>query len=184
MTDKLRIIMEIELVLSVSALGLLLISLTLPWLVINFLGQFSFTPLDVIRLMMNNREEQFTETPDLQDNFTATPFLATVVFYPLSMIIVATSLFIRDYRRPLALLGGVAAVIAAVFWFYGIESLKSEMIAAAGSSNEFGEFMGTALASVINTGMGVYVVIAGGVVAMMTYGVKSRPDRISNSDMI
>lgn len=160
------------------ALGLLIPSLVIPWVTINFLGSSLFTPLDIIRIFIfegasNTGQNQF----DLYNFVTSynDSFLASAASMGLLIASIAgmsSGIIFRSYRSRLALAAGCLAVASSIFWLYSIESLKSNFANQAAITGGIvgEEFKGheKAIADIIiGTGLGPYLALAGGGAGIM-----------------
>jgi hypothetical protein len=169
------------------ALGLLLPTLALPWVLINFQGVSSLTPTDLLwgsyELGSNSTEYRdfaaaSREHPelvylDLVTSYNAQGLYAIwMVTYLASMIAIILSLTLRKWRSIIAVIAGILAISAVIAWFYSMEVLKSTFVEQAGMTGGVigEEFKGNERAlidSILGIGFGPYLVIPAGAMAIL-----------------
>ncbi|TVP40997.1 hypothetical protein [Candidatus Nitrosocosmicus arcticus] len=147
--------MNYAFILLTVALGLLLLSLLIPWIITNIFGQRAYTLLDVTTILLNN---QITEenTPannsskirmdpvlsDLSSNVYPNSSLAlffSLILYPISIIILIASIVVAGFDKfkkgkfkifggwsKVALIAGILVVVASVSWIYSLQSFKTQ----------------------------------------------------------
>jgi hypothetical protein len=159
------------------ALGLLLPSLFVPWITINFLGLSLFSPLDIMRILSfqgagdgdRDQFDLYNLMTSYNDSFSASALsmgLLIASFVGMSFGVVFSS------RRALFILAaGCLAISSSIFWFYSIESLKSNFSHQAAITGgivgeEFRGHERTLADIIIGVGLGPYLALAGGVVVM------------------
>lgn len=160
------------------ALGLLLPSLFIPWITINFLGLSLFSPLDVMRIFLferaGNRDQNQFDLYDLiasyDESFSAS--IASIGLLVSSIVGMSSGIIFKAHRSRLVLAAGCLAVASCVFWLYSIESLKNNFShQAAITGGVIGEeFKGNerVIADVIiGMGLGPYLALAGGAAGLM-----------------
>lgn len=146
--------MRYQVILLGAALGLLLVSLVLPWLVVNLFGQRSYSVLDNIQILANSQKGEgnttrtssnnpqndlvITDLTTVYPNSSSAFILSMLVLYPISVaVMVGAVLFAaigkqRDSKIKLiissriALVAGILAIITAVLWIYSVESFKDQ----------------------------------------------------------
>lgn len=147
--------MNYAFILLTVAIGLLLLSLLLPWIITNIFGQRAYTLLDVTTILLNN---QITEenTPannsskirmdpvlaDLSSNVYLNSSLAlffSMILYPISIIILIASIVVAGFDKikkgrfkifggwpKITLIAGILVVLASVSWIYSLQSFKTQ----------------------------------------------------------
>lgn len=166
-----------------AALGLLLPSLIMPWVVINFLGSSLFSPIDIIgtfywqdssRLSSNSaqRFDLYDLLSSYGDSFGAS--VASMVLYVSSIVGVISAIMFKAHRSRLVISAAFLAILSSALWLYSIESLKSSFSQQAAITGGIvgEEFRGheRALADIIiGVGFGPYVALAGGAVGILSY---------------
>jgi hypothetical protein len=165
-----------------AALGVLLPTLFLPWIVINLLGLTPFSPIDIVSSVIWQDDSKLSDQKsrfDLQ-NFissyqdTFVSVVASMVMYIASIIGMAVAITFRRHRSTIALSAGILAISASLLWFYSIESLKHNFAQQAAMTGGIigEEFKGheRSLADlIIGLGMGPYVALAGGAIGTLTF---------------
>ncbi len=175
------------------ALGLLLTSLVIPWVTINFLGTSLFTPLDIIRTFVfqgaGSDQDQFdlySFVTSYQDSFMASA--AGMGLLVASIVGMSCGIIFRSHRSWLVLMAGCLAVASCLFWLYSIESLKGNFSHQAAITGGIvgEEFRGheRAIADIIiGVDLGPYLALAGGAAGIVFYvsGAATSEKRASHS---
>jgi MFS family permease len=187
-----------------TALGLLLISLTLPWLTINLFGQRSYSAFDNMQILTDSQKEEgnpgvtsfdnnkpqndlvIADLTAVYPNSSSAFILSILILYPISIAVMVGAIVFSAIgkkwgsKRKLVLssrlgfIAGILAVIAAVLWIYSIQSLKDQFSRDADlSGGVIGEeWKGNAnviIDRLIMIGIGQYLVIASGVIAIFSH---------------
>ncbi len=147
--------MNYAFILLIVAIGLLLLSLLIPWIITNIFGQRAYTLLDVITTLLNNQiTEENTTTgnsskirmdpvlSDLSSNVYPNSSLAlffSMILYPISIIILIASIVVAGFDKikkgrfkifggwsKITLIAGVLVVVASVSWIYSLQSFKTQ----------------------------------------------------------
>ena len=164
-----------------AAIGLvaLLLSATLPWLTVNILGQYNITLLDIYRYILKTFQTAHptqTQPSESTVNYLSsiTAILASIIIYPISLILTLLSTFFRRATLP----AGVLATLAGILWFFGIESFKGKIIQQAsglgGLSGMLSSMFANVLASAFQVGYGAYVPILAGLIILLAYFVEAQ----------
>jgi membrane-associated HD superfamily phosphohydrolase len=141
----------------VAGIGALFViaSLFLPWLTINFIGQFNFSLLDFYNLMARSASSSAgfnSTTPQLGSSLgSVSALLVAVVFYPIAAVLSLASIASRKAILP----AGICAVISGLAWTVGVQSLLPSLAQAF-----------------VSVGYGAYVVILGGIVVVIGHFIK------------
>jgi len=193
-----------QIVLLTAALGLSLISLTLPWLTINLFGQRSYSAFDNMQLVTDSQEEEenaggtsfdnnkpqydsvIADLTAVYPNSSSAFILSILILYPISIAgMVGAIVFSAIGKKGgskrklvlssrLGLTAGILAIIAAVLWIYSIQSFKDQFSRDADLSGGIigEEWKGNAniiIDRLIMVGVGQYLVIASGVIAIFSH---------------
>jgi hypothetical protein len=187
-----------------AALGLLLISLTLPWLTINLFGQRSYSAFDNIQILTGSQKEERNAGDTSFDNnkpqndlviadlttvypdSSSTFILSILILYPISIAVMVGAIVFSavgkkgSSKRKLVLsskvglVAGILAIITAVLWIYSVQSFKVQFSRDADLSGGIvgEEWKGNAnviIDRLIMIGLGQYLVIASGVIAIFSH---------------
>jgi hypothetical protein len=163
------------------ALGLLLPSLIMPWVIFGLFGTSNLSPVDLLPSSSDAADSGVTpelvrEHPevifhDLVKSYNATNlYISSMATYLISIVCMISSMFVNNQRKMIVtLVAGILAITSAVIWFAMIESVKTSFaLQAALTGGLIGEeFRGNekGLAdTILKVGIGPYIVsIAGGV---------------------
>lgn len=147
--------MNYAFILLTVAIGLVLLSLLIPWIITNIFGQRAYTLLDVITTLLNNQiTEENTTTgnsskirmdpvlSDLSSNVYPNSSLAlffSMILYPISIIILIASIVVAGLDKikkgrfkifggwsKITLIAGILVVAASVSWIYSLQSFKTQ----------------------------------------------------------
>ena len=199
-------LLNYQIVLLAAALGLSLISLTLPWLTINLFGQRSYSAFDNMQTLTDSQKEEeegnagdisFNNNKPQNDlviadltavypNSSSAFILSILILYPISIAgmvgaIVFSAIGKKGGNKArsvlssrLGLVAGILAIIAAVLWIYSIQSFKDQFSRDADLSGGIigEEWKGNAnviIDRLIMVGVGQYLVIASGVIAIFSH---------------
>jgi hypothetical protein len=197
--------LKYQIMLLTASLGLLLISLILPWLTINFFGQRSYSAFDNMQILTNTQKEErnaggtsfnnnkpqndlviadlTTVYPDSSSAF----ILSMLILYPISIAVMVGAIVFSAIGKKggskrkfvllssrVGLVAGVLAIIAAVLWIYSVQSFKVQFSRDADLSGGLigEEWKGNAnviIDRLIMMGLGQYLVIASGVIAIFSH---------------
>ena len=167
------------------ALGLLLPTLFMPWVIISFQGVSALTPID---LMLGSFEKTESQSAIIDREHPELLFLDLVSSYKvqgayffwlsayiISIISMVLSLLIPRSRTTTVLIAGSLALAAAIAWFYSIEGLKTNFVnQAAMTGGLIGEeFKGNErylIDNIVRMGFGPYVVALAGAVGLFHFG--------------
>lgn len=145
--------MSYQIILLGAALGLLLISLVLPWLVVNLFGQRSYSALDNIQILTTTKKGEgntsgtsssnnpqndlvITDLTTVYPNSSSAFILSMLVLYPTSVAVMVGAILFAAIRKKgdsqiksivftkIALVAGVLAIITGVLWIYSVQSFK------------------------------------------------------------
>jgi hypothetical protein len=169
----------ITLLVSAAVLAMLLVAVTLPWLVVNLRGQFSFSLIDAVRgLTSTEAVDASNYTKGDFASFTSTykdiylAFAFSMMFYASAIVYMVGSLVSANKRKAALGPAGTFAIAAAVAWIFGIETLKSHVLADAESGGPLAQLASGFINSVFSAGAGPYLVLAGGIIALAYYFMK------------
>jgi hypothetical protein len=197
--------LKYQIMLLTAALGLLLISLILPWLTINFFGQRSYSAFDNMQILTNTQKEGrnaggtsfnnnkpqndlviadlTTVYPDSSSAF----ILSMLILYPISIAVMVGAIVFSAIGKKggskrkfvllssrVGLVAGILAIITAVLWIYSVQSFKVQFSRDADLSGGLigEEWKGNAnviIDRLIMMGLGQYLVIASGVIAIFSH---------------
>lgn len=148
--------MNYAFILLTVAIGLLLISLLIPWIITNIFGQRAYTLLDVTTILLNdqitdentttaNNSSKIRMDPvlsDLSSNVYPNSSLAlffSMILYPISIIILIASIVVAGLDKikkgrfkifggwsKITLIAGILVVVASVSWIYSLQSFKTQ----------------------------------------------------------
>lgn len=198
-----------------AALGLLLISLTLPWLTINLFGQRSYSAFDNMQILTDSQKEEgdtgstsfdsnkpqndlviadlMTIYPDSSSAF----ILSIVILYPISIAVMVGAIVFSAIGKKggskrklvlssrVGLVAGILAIITAVLWMYSVQSFKFQFSRDADLSGGIigEEWKGNAnviIDRLIMIGVGQYLVIASGVIAIFSHFIGNTYHKYEN----
>jgi MFS family permease len=207
--------LKYQIVLLTAALGLLLISLILPWLTINFFGQRSYSAFDSMQILTNLQKEEenaggtsfnnnkpqndlviadlTTVYPDSSSAF----ILSILILYPISITVMIGAIVFSAIGKKggnkrklvlssrVGLVAGILAIITAVLWIYSVQSFKVQFSRDADLSGGVigGEWKGNAnviIDRLIMMGLGQYLVIASGVIAIFSHFIGNTYHKYEN----
>jgi MFS family permease len=196
--------LKYQIMLLTTALGLLVISLILPWLTINFFGQRSYTAFDNMQILTNSQKEEgnaggtsfnnnkpqndlvmadlTTVYPDSSSAF----ILSMLILYPTSIAVMVGAIVFSAIGKKsgskrklvlssrVGLVAGILAIITAVLWIYSVQSFKDQFSRDSELSGGIigEEWKGNAnviIDRLIMMGLGQYIVIASGVIAVFSH---------------
>jgi hypothetical protein len=188
-----------------AALGLLLISLTLPWLTINLFGQRSYSAFDNMQILTDSQKEEegnagsgsfdnnkpqndlvIADLTTIYPNSSSAFILSILILYPISIAVMLGAIVFSAFGRKggserklvlssrIGLVAGILAIITAVLWIYSIQSFKDQFSRYADLSGGIigEEWKGNAnviIDRLIMIGVGQYLVIASGVIAIFSH---------------
>jgi MFS family permease len=207
--------LKYQIILLTVALGLLLISLILPWLIVNFFGQRSYSAFDNMQILTNSQKEErnagdtsfnnnkpqndlviadlTTVYPDSSSAF----ILSMLILYPTSITVMVGAIVFsaigkkEGSKRKLVLssrvglVAGILAIITAVLWIYSVQSFKVQFSRDADLSGGIigEELKGNAnliIDRLIMIGLGQYLVIASGVIAIFSHFIGNTYHKYEN----
>ena len=159
------------------SLGIMLPSIFISWIAVNFLGFHQFSPIEIVsELYAQNESQGRFDIRNLLSSYndTLSYTVASFSLYFVSLVGMMISVGWNKQRTRIALVSGILAMTAASLWIYSVESLKDNFSRQAAITGGIigEEFKGheSALADVlIRLGIGQYFVAAGGVVAVLNY---------------
>ena len=199
-------LLNYQIVLLTAALGLSLISLTLPWLTINLFGQRSYSAFDNMQILTDSQKEEeegnagdtsfdnnkpqndsvIADLTAVYPNSSSAFIISILILYPISIAgMVGAIVFSAIGKKGgskrklvlssrLGLAAGILAIITAVLWIYSIQSFKDQFSRDADLSGGIigEEWKGNAnviIDRLIMVGVGQYLVIASGVIAIFSH---------------
>src|SRR5215216_4710548 len=198
-------LLNYQIVLLMAALGLSLISLTLPWLTINLFGQRSYTAFDNMQILTDSQERRrrnagsgsfdnnkpqndlvIADLTTIYPNSSSAFILSILILYPISIAVMVGAIVFSAFGRKggserklvlssrIGLVAGILAIITAVLWIYSIQSFKDQFSRDADLSGGIigEEWKGNAnviIDRLIMVGVGQYLVIASGVIAIFSH---------------
>jgi hypothetical protein len=191
-------VLHLQLVLVSVALGFLLLSSALPWLIVNLLGQRTYSALDDLRMiitsvspMSRDALEKSQIDPVISDlNSWIYPnssfaLIVGTLLYPISLATMALGLVLIVLRNKVTsywihrtvVVAGILAIVSALLWIYSIQSFKIQFTQEAESSGGIigEEWRGSAesiLERLIVIGSGPFVVAAGGIIAIFAFFIE------------
>jgi hypothetical protein len=180
------------------ALGFLLLSSALPWLIVNLLGQRAYSALDDLRIiitsvspMSRDALEKSQIDPVISDlNSWIYPnssfaLIVGTLLYPISLAIMALGLVLIVLRNKVTsywihrtvVAAGILAILSALLWIYSIQSFKIQFTQEAEvSGGIIGEEWRGSAESIIDRliviGSGPFVVAAGGIIAIFAFFIE------------
>lgn len=164
------------------ALGLLLPSLIMPWVIFGLFGTSNLSPIDILPSSSDAADSGVTpdlvrEHPevifhDLVKSYNATNlYISSMATYLISIAGIIVSMFMNNQRKMIVtLVAGILAITSAIIWFVMIESIKTNFAQQAALTGGLigEEFRGNEMGladTILRLGIGPYIVsIAGGVV--------------------
>lgn len=157
------------------ALGIILPSLIISWVTINLLGQYSFSPLDIIRSAISGYTSQF-DLLYLSARYTNS-YLALVfsmITYITSIAMMILSIGWKKNKSKIILIAGILAMASGLLWIYTIESFKINFIQTAISAGgiigeEWKGRESIVANSIVIMGFGHYLVILSGMISILAY---------------
>lgn len=160
---------------------MLLVGATLPWVVVNFEGHFTFTALDVIRSYIDRSptgplDFQHGDFSSLVQNiYTYAALFASVLFYVMSIISIGISIPNTPLRKSFLGPGAAFAIVSAGACIYGIETMKMQIIEDGKSGGPLALLASGFIGSTITTGIGPYLICTGGIGALVFAFLKDIP---------
>jgi hypothetical protein len=180
--------MEYSFILLPLALGLLLPSIAIPWLVVDFLGHHPYSPLDIIGELVQRNSANNNTNPPNQNQFllldltstyagTSAAFVFSTVVYLVSIPMIIASIVWKKHRAKIALAAGIIAITSGLAWVYSVQSFKTHFVQEASSTGGLigQEWKGKESAiidGIIIMGSGHFFVIIAGILAIFAYFVE------------
>ena len=180
--------MEYRFILLPLALGLLLPSIAIPWLIVDFLGHHPYSPLDIAgEIVQRNLSNNNTNPPnqnqflllDLTSTYTGTSsaFVFSTVLYLISIPAIIASIVWKKHRAKIALAAGIIAITAGLAWVYSVQSFKTHFAQEASSTGgligqEWKGKESDIINGIIVIGTGHFFVIIAGILAVFAYAVE------------
>ena len=199
--------LHLQLVLVSVALGFLLLSSALPWLIVNLLGQRTYSALDnlaiIITLAPMSRDvlEKSQIDPVISDlNSWIYPnssfaLIVGTLLYPISLATMTLALVLIVLRNKVTsswiygtvVAAGILAIISALFWIYSIHLFRIQFTQEAELSGGIigQEWRGSAesiLERLIVIGSGPFVVAAGGIIAIFAFFIERTYIKVQKHD--
>ena len=164
------------------SIGIMLPSIFISWIAINFLGFHQFSPIEIVSELYGQNESQGRfDIQNLLTSYYDTFAFAVTSFslYFASLVGFIICLGWNKHRANIALAAGIIAITASGLWIYSVESLQenfSRQAAITGGiiGEEFKGHESTLADILIQLGIGQYFVAAGGVVAVANYFVEKK----------
>jgi hypothetical protein len=174
-----------------AALGLLLISLILPWLIVNFFGHRSYSAFDNMQILTNSQKEEGKAGGTSFNNNKPQNDLVIADFSNGWSNCIFCNWKKGGSKRKLVLssrvglVAGILAIITAVLWIYSVQSFKVQFSRDADLSGGVigGEWKGNAnviIDRLIMMGLGQYLVIASGVIAIFSHFIGNTYHKYEN----
>jgi len=195
--------LKYQIILLTAGLGLLLISLFLPWLIVNFFGQRSYSAFDNMQILTIPQKEEGKATGTSSNNnpqndlviadmTTVYPdsssafIISMLVLYPISIAVMVGAIIFTAIGKKggskrklvlssrIGLVAGILAIITAILWIYSVQSFKDQFSRDAELSGGIigEEWKGNAnviIDRLIMMGLGQYLVIVSGVIAVFSH---------------
>lgn len=164
------------------SLGILLPSIFISWIAVNFMGYHQFSPIDMVTELYGQNESPGSfDIRNLLLSYNDTYYYTVASFslYFASLVGLIVSVAWKKHRANVALVAGIIAISAAGLWMYSVESLKENFSRQAASTGgiigeEFRGHESTLADILIRLGTGQYFVAAGGIVAVVNYFVERK----------
>ena len=210
-------LLNYQIVLLIAALGLSLISLTLPWLTINLFGQRSYSAFDNMQILTDAQKEEeenpggtsfennikpqndlvIADLTAVYPNSSSAFILSILILYPISIALMVGAIVFSAIGKKggsktklvlssrIGLIAGILAIITAVLWIYSIQSFKDQFSRDADLSGGIigEEWKGNAnviIDRLIVIGVGQYLVIASGVIAIFSHFIGNTYHKYEN----
>jgi hypothetical protein len=163
-------------VLASISLSLLLVPLIIPWLAFNYLGNWFYSPIDILKIVeRRGGNETSTGKPNVLDLISPSQersfdLVFSSIVYLISIPLLFTSLvgLWMKWLPRITIVAGILAVIAGITWIHSIQSIKAEASAELSSG---------LVDAVIVLGTGPYLVSVGGVTAISAYFIAKKYHR-------
>jgi hypothetical protein len=201
MTNVVGLVREYQFILLPIALGLLLPTLMMPWIIINFQGITGLTPLDLMfgsyehgstvsdnkGLPSSSREHNELIFLDLVSPYNIFGIYALwILTYLASMITMILCIVLKKWRSRFAIIAGILAVVASLTWFYTIEALKINFVQQASVTGGLigEEFRGSErilVDEIVRMGFGPYLALIAGATGIIPYFTKRYVIKRDNS---
>jgi hypothetical protein len=160
-------------VLTALSVSLILISLITPWLAINYLGNWIYSPIDILKTIKQNGENiTGSEKPNVidlispnQDRSFDLVFSSITYLISIPLIFIALVAFWMKRRSRITIVAGILAVVAGITWIHSIQLIKAGASAALGNQ---------LVDAVFVMGSGPYFVSIGGIFAISAYFVAKK----------
>jgi hypothetical protein len=159
--------------LTALSVSLILISLITPWLAINFLGNWIYSPIDILKTIRQNAGNiTGSEKPNLialispnQDRSFDLVFSSISYLISIPLIFIALVAFWMKRRSRITIVAGILAVVAGITWIHSIQLIE------AGASAALGKEL---VDAVFVMGSSPYLVSIGGIIAISAYFVTKK----------
>jgi TM2 domain-containing membrane protein YozV len=163
-----------------ATLGLMLVSAMQPWVVVNYQGTYSFTPPDIARSFIDRsatspldfQKGDFSSV--VQNRFAYAALASSLLFLVMGVVFMALSLPNTNRRNTFLTPAAAFAIGASVMCLYGIESVKTQIIDDGRSNGPLAPLNNGFVGSIIISGIGTYLTLAGGVIAFVFRYVRGR----------
>jgi hypothetical protein len=189
MTNVVVVLRSYQFILIPVALGLLLPTLLMPWVVINLLGINGLTPVDLVRgsYELSNASESnpdasetAREQPelvflDLVSSYNVTGlYLLWISAYLGSIVTMILAAILKKWRARITVVAGALAIAAGLAWFVSIEVLKMNFVEQASLTGGLigEEFRGNERAlidSIVMIGLGPFLAATAGAIGVLSY---------------
>jgi len=173
------------------ALGLLLPSLIMPWVIFGLFGTSNLSPIDILPSSSDAADSGVTpdlvrEHPevifhDLVKSYNATNlYISSMATYLISIAGMIVSMFMNNQRKMIVtLVAGILAITSAIIWFVMIESIKTNFAQQAALTGGLigEEFRGNEMGladTILKLGIGPYIVSIAGSVGISSYFIQKR----------
>lgn len=153
----------------------ILASMFMPWLTVNFLGQFNVSLANIYELIFRASQSLPSSglpssgaNPQTTNQLGSYLVLATIILYPVALISATVSVASKKALVP----AGILTILTGITWILGVESMKSTLVQQA---SQLGGVLGgtftSVAASLITIGYGTYAIMFGGALILAGYYV-------------
>lgn len=175
--------MDYRLIFPLLAIAFILPSFILPWVVIDLISQYSYSPLNIIIALISEDTNNIFNGSNISFNILDLMILywdsyfalvSSMIIYLASFTTMILSLCFKKHTSKILLVAGILAILSSILWIYSIESFKIHFTENAVNSGgiigeEFRGKENIIINNIIKMGIGYKITIAAGVFAILAY---------------
>lgn len=167
-------------ILAVAGVLIVIITLPMPWIAINFPGQLGFSLSNIYSSILQGAGKTQVSSAGQSIDYSSLAIqylssvgtlIAALILYPLTLILGLLSIALKK----LTIVAGVAGILTGLLWISGIEGLKSQVAQTlTAQGGIFGQAAANLVTSIISVGYGAYVTIIGGIVFVIAFLLRNQ----------